>query len=329
MRVRGDPDPRARASMPTMKLLYPSGVPIDLSAPDGVQTVVYDPRAPWPAEHMDADFLVVWGNPQARLEEAARGLGRLRWVQSLAAGPDAVVRAGFAPGVAITSGRGLHDGPVAEHTLALTLAALRRLHLMRDAQAQRRWPGELGGGEQASHPGPITLSGARVLVWGFGSIALRLAPLLTALGAQVQGVARSSGERGGYPVLAESQLAEALPQTDVLIMVLPSLSGTQGALNAERLALLPPHAWLVNVGRGATVDEAALVSALQEGRLAGAALDVFATEPLPADSPLWSLPNVLVSPHAAGGRPQEAGRLIAENLRRLLAGETLRNLVER
>lgn len=315
--------------MPTMKLLYPSGVPIDLPAFDGVQTAIYDPKAPWPAEHQDADVLVVWGNPQARLDEAASSFGRLRWVQSLAAGPDAVVRAGFAPEVAITSGRGLHDGPVAEHTLALTLAALRRLHLMRDAQAKHRWPGELGGGEQASHPGPITLNGARVLVWGFGSIALRLAPLLSALGAEVTGVARSAGERGGYPVVAEAQLADALPGADVLIMILPSLTGTHQALNAERLALLPAHAWLVNVGRGATVDEAALLAALEDGRLAGAALDVFATEPLPADSPLWSLPNVLVSPHAAGGRPQEAGRLIAENLRRLLAGEPLQNLVER
>ncbi len=315
--------------MPTMKLLYPSGVPIDLPALDGVQTAIYDPKAPWPAEHHDAEALVVWGNPQARLDEAASRFGRLRWVQSLAAGPDAVVRAGFAPEVAITSGRGLHDGPVAEHTMALTLAALRRLHLMRDAQAEHRWPGELGGGEQANHPGPITLNGARVLVWGFGSIALRLAPLLSALGAKVTGVARSAGERAGYPVVAEAQLADALPGADVLIMILPSLSGTRQALNAERLALLPAHAWLVNVGRGATVDEAALVAALEDGRLAGAALDVFDTEPLPADSPLWSLPNVLVSPHAAGGRPQEAGRLIAENLRRLLAGEPLQNLVER
>ncbi len=102
---------------------------------------------------------------------------------------------------------------------------------------------------------------------------------------------------------------------------------TRHALDADRLARLPRHAWVVNVGRGTTVDEDALAAALEAGRLGGAALDVFATEPLPADSPLWTAPNCVVSPHAAGGRPQGAEALIAENLRRCLAGQPLRNVV--
>ena len=112
-------------------------------------------------------------------------------------------------------------------------------------------------------------------------------------------------------------------------MILPSLPSTQKILDAKRLSLLPRHAWLVNVGRGATVDEDALVAALRDGALAGAALDVFAAEPLPSDSPLWTLPQVIISPHAAGGRPMGAESLFEENLRRLQGGRPLRNLVER
>jgi phosphoglycerate dehydrogenase-like enzyme len=112
-------------------------------------------------------------------------------------------------------------------------------------------------------------------------------------------------------------------------MILPSLPSTEKILDTRRLSLLPRHGWLVNVGRGATVDEEALIAALRSGALAGAALDVFATEPLPADSPLWTLPQVIVSPHAAGGRPMGAEALLEENLRRLQEGKPLLNLVER
>ena len=130
-------------------------------------------------------------------------------------------------------------------------------------------------------------------------------------------------------VAAEDDLAELLPSTDLLIMILPSTAGTDRALDSRRLALLPPHAWLVNVGRGSTVDTDALLAALRAGRLGGAALDVFETEPLGADSPLWDEPDVILSPHAAGGRPLGADALIAENLRALMAGEPLRNAVSR
>lgn len=174
-----------------------------------------------------------------------------------------------------------------------------------------------------------TLRGARMLIWGFGSIAATLAPHLSALGAHVTGVAQSSGERHGYPVIAVDQLADRLPETDVLIMIMPSTAGTRHALNSVRLTLLPRHAWVVNVGRGSTVDTEALLTAIRAGRLGGAALDVFETKPLPADSPLWDEPDVIVSPHAAGGRPLGADALIAENLRALGGETSLRNVVDR
>ncbi|HEY8719687.1 phosphoglycerate dehydrogenase [Pengzhenrongella sp.] len=309
-------------------LLVPTNLPLPLEVPDGVVVVPYAVDAPIPAEHAHADALVVWANPAAQLADCAARLTRLRWVQTLAAGPDAVLGAGFAPDVVITSGRSLHDGPVAEHTLALVLAAARRLHLLVRAQDAHRWAGELGGVQPARPSDSFrTLAGARVLVWGFGSIAQELAPHLALLGAEVTGVARSADERGGFPVIATDDLDAALPQADLLITILPGTPENYRAVSAERLALLPRHAWVVNVGRGSTLDEAALVAALRAGRLGGAALDVFETEPLPADSALWDEPNVIVSPHAAGGRPVGAPALIEANLAALQAGRPLRNVV--
>ncbi len=313
-----------------MKVLYPDNVAGRPELPSDVTLVDYHPRSPIPSEHHDAEVLVTWACAPEVLAAAAKELTRLRWVQSLAAGPDGELAAGFAPEVVLTSGRSLHDDTVAEHALALTLAGLRGLRQLIPAQAEHRWRSDLGGVQIEGADGRVqTLAGANVLIWGFGSIAGRLAPLLTALGARVTGVAHTAGERHGYPVIADDELPGALPDTDVLVMILPNAPDTRHALNAERLALLPARAWVVNVGRGATVDEDALVAALTRGGLAGAALDVFATEPLPAGSPLWESPNVIITPHAAGGRPRGHAVLVAENLAALRDGRPLRNQVPR
>lgn len=315
-----------------MKLLYPTSLTLDTGRLEGFPVTLhpYDVAAPLSFEHDDAEILVTWGNSAVMLEDAAKRMGKLRWVQSLAAGPNDVLQAGFPVGVTVTSGSGLHDHTVAEHTLALLLNAARRMYEMRDFQRERRWPGHLGGMQPDRPQGDFrTLQGANVLIWGFGNIARRLAPLLELLGARVRGVARSGGVRDGIQVFTETALSELLPETDALVMILPGSESTRHALSAARLALLPRHAWVVNVGRGLSVDEAALAAALQAKSLGGAALDVFATEPLPASSPLWEAPDLILSPHAAGGRPQGAEALIAENLRRFLAGQPLQNVVER
>jgi len=313
-----------------MKLLLPDSIALDLESPPEVETVVYPIDQPIPAVHTDAEALVVWGNPAGQLSDAAQRLTRLRWVQTLAAGPDAVLGAGFAPEVVITAGTGLHDLTVAEHTLALTLAAARRLNLLVRAQVGRRWAAELGGLQPVREPDSFrTLRDARVAIWGFGGIAATLAPHLVALGAQVTGIARHAGDRYGFPVVTADDLPALLPRTDVLIMILPATPETAHALNADVLALLPAHAWLVNVGRGSTVDEAALLASIRAGRLAGAALDVFETEPLPPESGLWDEPAIIISPHAAGGRPIGAANRIAENLTALLRGAPLREVVAR
>ena len=312
-----------------MKLLYPTSTELDLSAlPSEVEAHPYEVDQNIPAEHEDAEALVVWGNTPEMLSDAAKRLQNLKWVQSLAAGPDKVLAAGFSSDIAVTSGSGLHDRTVAEYALGLLLVAARRFHEMRDAQREGRWPGELGGVQPVKPKDDFrTLEDANITVWGFGSIGQTLAPYLEMLGAKVTGVAQSEGERAGFQVHTEDALGELLPQSDALVMILPSTEGTKHALSTEYLERLPTHAWLVNVGRGDTVDEAALVKALQEGQLAGAALDVFETEPLPEDSPLWTLPNVFISPHAAGGRPRGAAALIERNVAHYLAGEELENVV--
>jgi phosphoglycerate dehydrogenase-like enzyme len=313
-----------------MKLLLPNSIPLAPSLPGGVQTVVYDAARPVPDQHLDAEALVVWGSSAADVRAVAGRMPKLRWVQTLAAGPDSVLEAGFPDAVVITAGTGLHDRPVAEHALALVLALLRRLPAAGRAQAEHRWADEIGGVQPLHPDGPVTtLLDARVLVWGFGSIGQTLAPLLDQLGARVRGIARSAGERAGFPVVAEDDLREELRQTDVLVMILPSTPATTGALDADRIAALPRTAYIVNVGRGSTVDEPALVAALSEGRIAGAALDVTGTEPLPADSPLWEAPDLILTPHAAGGRPVGADELVSTNLSALLAGRDLRNVVDR
>ncbi|KAK3350324.1 D-isomer specific 2-hydroxyacid dehydrogenase [Lasiosphaeria hispida] len=314
-----------------MKLLYPTSLRITPSLLEAFPSVTlhpYDPRADTiPTDLLDASILVTWVNSPSNLAHAFTSMPNLRWIQSLAAGPNDVLAAGFSPAkIAITTGSGLHDRTVAEHTLGLLLNAARRFYEMRDFQLQGKWPGHLGGPQPDREPGSFrTLRDARVTVWGFGNIAKTLVPNLTALGAVVKGVARSTGVRDGYEVYAEDRLAELLPQTDALVMILPGDASTRHALNKERLALLPKHAWVVNVGRGTSIDEDALVDALEAGTLGGAALDVFEHEPLEERSRLWKAPNAIVSPHAAGGRPQGAEALIVENLTRFLADQQLRN----
>ena len=313
-----------------MKLLYPTSLKLDVQSLEGFSTtlVPYDVKELIPEEHIDADVLVTWTNSASNLSDAAKRLTKLRWIQSLAAGPNDVLNAGFPSSVVVTTGSGLHDRTVAEHALGLLLNGARRFYEMRDWQVQSRWPQHLGG-PQPDRPKDrfTTLRDARVLIWGYGNIAKTLAPSLRLLGADVRGVARSRGVRDGVEVYAEDSLPELLPQTDALVMILPGSESTRNALGPERLRLLPRHAWVVNVGRGTSIDEDALVAALDAGEIGGAALDVFQTEPLPADSKLWRAPNCIVSPHAAGGRPQDAEQLIAYNLRRFLAGQELKNVI--
>jgi phosphoglycerate dehydrogenase-like enzyme len=314
----------------TLTVLLPTTVPMPDTTPVGTRYVVYDPYTPLPDAQLDAEVLVVWGNPDPMLADAARRLRRLRLVQLMSAGSDNALRAGFAPDIPIASGQGLHDRPVAEHALALTLAAARRLHRAFRAQLNHEWATDIGGLQPEPSPGVFTtLRGARVTIWGYGGIGKTLEPHLTALGATVTGAGRSARREGHVTVVDQARITDQLARTDVLIMILPSTPQTRDVLNADTLAALPGHAWVINVGRGDAVDEDALLHALHSGRIGGAALDVTVVEPLPANSPLWDAPNLIITPHAAGGRPLGGLDLLADNLAALINGEPLRNSVPR
>lgn len=209
------------------------------------------------------------------------------------------------------------------------LCGLRRVHLAVRAQLERRWATELGGLQPEYDPHAVTtLRGARVLIWGYGNIARELTGHLQALGATVTGAARSARTENGVSVVGAEGLEDELKRTDVLVMILPGSDSTHHALNAARLALLPARSWVVNVGRGTAIDQQALLEAVRGGKLAGAALDVTDPEPLPSDSPLWDEPGIIITPHAAGGRPLDAAPLIEANVRAYLAGEPLRNVLQ-
>lgn len=309
-----------------MKILVPNTIALEVRTDADV--IVYDVAVPVPAEHRDAEVLVVWHNSAEQLADAARTMPALRLIQALASGADVVLNAGFAPDVPICSGRSLHDGPVAEHALALILGAVRRLDRLHDAQRAHRWDAEfIAAQADPATSGHHTLTGSTVTIWGFGSIAARLAPLLQLLDADVRGIARSSGQRAGVQVVAEGEAAELLARTDILLSLLPATAETAGVFGATVFAALKPGAVFVNVGRGATVDEPALIAALESGRLRAAAIDVMQNEPLPASDPLWDAPNLVITPHVAGNRPVGSSALIDENVRRLLAGEELVNRV--
>jgi phosphoglycerate dehydrogenase-like enzyme len=316
-----------------MKLLYPTSLALDISRIEGFPTLTlhpYDVKAPLPEDLIDAEILVTWTNSAQNLSDAAKRMKNLKWIQSLAAGPNDVLSAGFdSSKIKICTGSGLHDRTVAEHTLGMLLNVARRFYEMRDYQNQGKWPAHLGG-PQPDRPKDAftTLRDANVTIWGYGNIAKTLAPNLIALGAKVKGVARTPGVREpGVEIYSEDKLPEILKETDALVMILPGSESTKNALNAERMKMLPKHAWVVNVGRGTSIDEKALKEALDNGVIGGAALDVFETEPLPETSPLWKCKNMVLSPHAAGGRPQGSEELIVDNLRRFLAGQEVKNLV--
>lgn len=312
-----------------MKILLPTSLPLEATLPEGAFSVMYDPTEVMDALHSDATGLVVWGNSYENLGSISESLSSLRWVQSLGAGNEVLTKLNLPRDVICTSGVGLHDRPVAEHACALTLYLVRRISEASEAQTRCEWTPSLGG-RQPLRPrlGPITtLFRSRIVIWGFGSIGLHLARMLSGFGADVSGIANSAGIRGGYDVAGPEGVDRALREADVLILALPNHASTVHALSKARIKVMRQGAFVVNVGRGSTVDETALIEALEDGRLAGAALDVVSTEPLPSSSELWKAPNLLITPHAAGGRPVGADELIAHNVDAILHGRTMRNVV--
>ena len=282
------------------------------------------------SKHSDAEMLILAMNTDACAQASVTQLPNLKLVQTLAAGPDHLFALGYNERISLASGRGLHDITVTEHALALTLALVRNLDALHRAQLLHDWNQDYIHGQATSQTELLyTLNKAKVLIYGFGSIAANLAPILTTLGAQVTGVAQSSGSRHGFPVISVSESKGALQDADIVISLLPYTEASDKFFNKDFFNTMKESALFINVGRGKTVDEGSLIDALTHGKIRAAAIDVTAVEPLPKESPLWTTPNLTITPHVAGGRPRNSEELIAYNASALSSGSQIRNLVSR
>jgi phosphoglycerate dehydrogenase-like enzyme len=262
----------------------------------------------------------------------------LRWLQVRSAGVDHL--AGDPPwrkGLVVTNARGVFAVPIGEYVSGMVLRIHQPAATWSADQAAHHWP--------AGEPPTLTMIRDRLaVIAGYGAIGREVARQLSALGMRIVAVKprpeirRDTGYRvpgtgdpdGTIPerIVDDSGLVEACHDADVLILTMPLTDASRGIVGPAVLAALPPHAWLINVARGALVDEPTLLEALRAGHLAGAVLDVFGQEPLAADSPWWDEPNVIVTPHASGTSPRFFDDLLVENVRRYLGGEPLLNSVD-
>lgn len=275
----------------------------------------------WPeiGDAREVDVALVWKPPR----EALSACAHLRLIVILGAGGDAVIGDPALP-ASIPVARLVDPGMTRMMVAYVAQAVLhhqRELGTMEGARRERRW----------RYVHPRDPKSCRVGVMGLGHLGSAVALALTALGFDVAGWSRSVHDVPGVPCHAGSvDLPRFLARTDILVLLLPLTTATRGLLDRAAFATLPRGAYLVNVGRGATIDEPALIEALDSGQLSGATLDVFAHEPLPPDHPLWSRENVMITPHQASvAEPSTAAPQVVDNIRRALARQPILNLVDR
>ena len=261
------------------------------------------------------DALITFG-PMLH-DDVLKAANNLKWIQALGTGVDGIVdQPSLGKEVIVTKMHGFHGIPVSEAAMLAMLALARDLPRAVRSQGARKW----------DRFAARTLDGKTVGILGVGAIAETLAPMCKAFGMRVLGLSSSPRVLPGFDeIFHRSDLVRVAADLDYLVLLTPLSQETRGIVNGDVLRAMKPSAFLVNLARGGVVDESALLEALKEDRIAGAALDVFAKEPLPADHPFWALPNVLVTPHAGGffdDYPKHALPTIEENLRRFLAGDT-------
>ena len=311
-----------------LEVVYPSGLiplmryPADHAAPNP-----RDPEelAAWRSLLEPAEALFDFGPRPLQSELAA--LPHLRWIQATSAGVGQfALRIGLnSSRIIVTTASGVHARPLAEFTLMAMLMFGKGAFGMLADQKAHHW--QRYAGEE--------LAGKVVGIVGVGRIGREVARVARCLDAYVVGMVRSVGTRTAEELHLDrlvpiADLDGLLPELDFLVLSCPHTPETEGLINAGRLAKLKSRAVLINLARGAIVDESAMIAALQAGKLAGAALDVLAKEPPGPDSPLWDMPNVLISPHSASTTTSENGKitdLFCDNLRRYLEGRPLRNVL--
>ncbi|HVK24979.1 MAG TPA: D-2-hydroxyacid dehydrogenase [Actinokineospora sp.] len=314
-------DPNRR---PTIVVLCGAERPPRMTSIEQIAAVRYT-TGPRLAEAMPgADVLFAWDLRSTALRQAWPSADALRWIHAAAAGVSHLMVPGLAESeVVLTNARGIFDEPVAEYVLTVMLAFAKDLPTTLRLQQRRIW----------QHRETERLAGSRALIVGAGPIGRAIARKLRAAGVAVSGVgqqARSNDPDFGE-VVPMAELRRALPEHDHVVVALPLTPATAGLIDANALRAMRPTARLITIGRRGLVVTADLLDALDHGLIAGAALEVFADEPLPPSSPLWDQPNVLLSPHMSGdvkGWRDELVRLFETNLARYVSGEPLLNVVE-
>jgi phosphoglycerate dehydrogenase-like enzyme len=301
---------RVREQVSTLAL------PVDVVvvAKDGVGTI----------DLSQAEALFVAGMSRATAEQILENASRLRWLHTGAAGIEGWDLDQLKDRrIMLTNSAGVHAIPIAEWVLHALLMIVKRGPEMVAAQQARRWHDQVKFDE---------LTGKTLTLLGTGGIGREIARRAAAFEMHVWGVNRSGQPVAGFERISSGDdWRDLLPATDFLVIAAPLTDATRHLIGSRELALLPSRAWLVNVARGAIIDEPALIAALQDGTIAGAALDTFEQEPLPPESPLWTMPNVLISPHHSGSSPHSIGRMVdlfVRNLQRLVQDEPLINVVD-
>src|SRR6266508_5168054 len=321
---------RIRAVSPRLRVVYEP----DLLAPPRYHADHYNLIARTPAQEArwrellgQADILFDF-DPTHR-EDLPDLAPNLRWLQSSSAGIGQFIRrAGYdrrLPNAIFTTGSGVHARPLADFCLMSMLVFAKGLNRIVTNQRRKYWERYAGS----------ELGGRTLGIVGAGKVGAEVARMAQFMGMTVLGVKRNVAGIDPaalhlHELYARNGLREVLRRAEYLVLIAPHTDETEHMIGAAELALMPAGAVLINIGRGALIDEIALIAALQSGHLAGAALDVFAEEPLPQDSPLWDMPNVLVSPHSGSTSDHENERLtdlFCQNLRRFLAGEPLLNVL--
>jgi glyoxylate/hydroxypyruvate reductase len=265
----------------------------------------------------DAEILYAWNFPRELLPRAKR----LRWVQNMGAGVERFMVPELPRRVMVTRVAGIFGPWMAEYVVGWCLWFTQRTELFRAQQREGRW----------RQVDPLRLHGATLCIVGLGDIGRAIARAARGLGMRVSGVTQSGKKASDVErVYRARDIKTALPAADFVVLTVPLTPATRHLVGAPELAVMKPSAWLVNIARGPIVDEAALVQALSAKRLAGAVLDVFDEEPLPPGHPLWTLDNVVITPHISGpSTPGEIAPIFNDNLRRYLSGRPLRFQVDR
>nr|WP_236789152.1 D-2-hydroxyacid dehydrogenase [Amycolatopsis sp. GM8] len=310
---------------PVLAVLCGAQHPPDMNSIESVADVRYTDDGGLPGALRGADALFVYDFLSTAVPGAWAAADRISWVHTASAGVDLVMFPELCESdVVLTNSRGVFDDSIAEYVLGVVIAFAKDLPRSIDLQRERRW----------QHRESERIAGRRALVVGTGPIGRAIARMLRAAGMAVAGMGRRAREDDPDfgTVHASADLVRALPGFDYVVAVAPLTEQTKGMFDAAAFAVMKPSARFVNVGRGELVVTSDLVTALRDGQLAGAALDVFETEPLPSDHPLWTLPNVLVSPHMSGdfaGWRNTLVEVFADNFARWHTDRPLRNVVDK